>query len=67
MHLHHSDLDLGGESHLNMLKTVEAFPAYPKTMWCEDSVAVQAVKDQWLSILHKGAVVQCCNAVTQNK
>ena len=33
-HLHHTELDLGDQSHL---KTVETVSAYPKTTWCEDS------------------------------
>ena len=38
-HLHHSELDSGGQSHL---KTVETFNAYPKTTWFQDSAALIA-------------------------
>ena len=36
-HLHHSELDKGDQCHL---ETVETFPEYSKTTWCEDSAAL---------------------------
>ena len=39
-HLHHAELDSVGQSHLKTVATFLAFPAYPKTTWCEDSAAL---------------------------
>ena len=40
-HLHHSELDSVGQCHIT---TIETFPAYPKTTWCEDSAALHWFK-----------------------